>query len=135
LPTGVVFYKGVMFGSAQVGGVDDSGTLFTFDPATREYTTLFAFPGGAGGCTPIGAPVVYKGKLYGVAYGCANTNKYGVLYEVSLKTGEEKVLHSFTNGPDGGNPDAGLLLYQGALYGTTSYGGADSDGTVFRFTP
>jgi uncharacterized repeat protein (TIGR03803 family) len=134
-PTGIVFYKGVMLGSALNGGASDSGTLFTFDPATLQYTTFFAFPGGAGGCEPIGAPVVYKGKLYGVASGCINTNKYGVLYEVSLKTGTERVLHSFTNGLDGGSPDAGLLLYQGALYGTTSYGGADTNGTVFRYAP
>ncbi len=134
LPTGVAFYKGVMFGSTQDGGVADGGTLFTFDPATDAFTTLFGFPGGAGGCAPVGAPVVYKGKLYGVALGC-KTNKYGVLYEVSLKTGEEKVLHSFTNGPDGGSPDAALLLYQGVLYGTTTYGGAYSNGTVFRYTP
>jgi uncharacterized repeat protein (TIGR03803 family) len=134
LPTGAAFYKGVMFGSAQDGGVADGGTLFMFDPATVEFTTLFGFPGGAGGCAPVGAPVVYKGNLYGVALGC-KTNKYGVLYEVSLKTGEEKVLHSFTNGPDGGSPDAALLLYQGALYGTTMLGGAYSNGTVFRYTP
>jgi uncharacterized repeat protein (TIGR03803 family) len=124
-----------MFGSTWFGGASASGTLFTFDPATRKYTIFFAFPGGAGGCEPIGAPVVYNGKLYGVGVGCVNTNKYGVLYEVSLKTGEEKVLHTFTNGPDGGSPDAALLLYQGALYGTTMIGGADGNGTVFRYTP
>ena len=66
-----------------------------------------------------------------MALGCINTNKYGVLYEVSLKTGTEKVLHTFTNGPDGGSPSAALLLYQGALYGTTAYGGAYTYGTVF----
>ena len=50
-PSGVAFYKDVMFGSTWYGGVADSGTLFTFDQKTRQYTTLFAFPGGAGGCT------------------------------------------------------------------------------------
>ena len=134
-PTGIVFDKGVIFGSTQYGGVADSGTLFTFDPATRHFTTLFSFPGGAGGCTPVAAPVVYKGRLYGVTFGCENTNKYGVLYEVSLKTGEERVLHIFTDGSDGGNPDAELLLYKGALYGTTMYGGTDNVGTVFKYVP
>jgi uncharacterized repeat protein (TIGR03803 family) len=133
--TGITFYKGVMYGSAAYGGATDSGTLFTFNPATRQFTTLFSFPGGAGGCEPIDAPIMYKGMLYGVAYGCSPTHKYGVLYKVSLATGEETVLHRFTNGPDGGNPNARLLLYGGELYGTTMVGGTYNEGTVFRYAP
>ena len=133
-PSGIALYKDVMYGSTRYGGATDSGTLFTFNPATRQYATIFSFPGGAGGCLPIDAPVLYNGMLYGVAYGCSPTHKYGVLYKVSLATGEETVLHSFTNGPDGGNPEARLLLYGGALYGTTSIGGTYNDGTVFRYT-
>src|SRR4030088_1395212 len=42
------------------------------------------------------------------------------------------VLHTFT-GPDGASPAAGVTLdTQGNLFGTTLYGGASNDGTVFK---
>jgi uncharacterized repeat protein (TIGR03803 family) len=45
------------------------------------------------------------------------------------------VLWSFTGGSDGGDTTAGLLLSGGELYGTTSLGGQNSDGTVFSVVP
>jgi len=45
------------------------------------------------------------------------------------------VLHSF-DGTDGDQPYAGLVqATNGNLYGTTRYGGAHNDGTVFKITP
>jgi len=47
-----------------------------------------------------------------------------------------KVLHSFTDGNDGGALYGSLLLDgQGNLYGTTEYGGPYGGGTVFELTP
>jgi hypothetical protein len=43
----------------------------------------------------------------------------------------EKVLHAFGSGTDGQYPEGALLDVNGALYGTTQYGGANGDGTVF----
>ena len=42
------------------------------------------------------------------------------------------VLHSFTGGPDGKNPDTGVLDAAGNFYGTTQVGGSHSLGTVFK---
>ena len=42
-----------------------------------------------------------------------------------------KVIHSFTNSPDGANPCAVLVLSGGTLYGTTKFGGSGK-GTVFK---
>jgi len=46
----------------------------------------------------------------------------------------EELLYSFS-GSDGQNPDAGLLMDgAGNFYGTTKYGGANGDGTVFKLS-
>jgi len=40
-----------------------------------------------------------------------------------MRTGAERVLHSFDGRAGGGNPTSGLVYAGGALYGTTSLGG------------
>ena len=48
------------------------------------------------------------------------------------------MLYSFGSfgGSNGAQPKAGLIFdTQGALYGTTEYGGSGSEGTVFKLTP
>ena len=48
----------------------------------------------------------------------------------------ETVLHSFASGSDGAFPQTGLIAdNQGALYGTSTYGGTGNLGTVFKLTP
>ncbi len=45
----------------------------------------------------------------------------------------EKVLHSFTGGNDGKEPDAGLTLdSSGNLYGSTYFGGSAGNGVIFK---
>jgi len=47
----------------------------------------------------------------------------------------ESVLHSFANGSDGAGAAARLIQgTDGSFYGTTEYGGANGDGTVFSIT-
>ncbi|MGC1335938.1 MAG: choice-of-anchor tandem repeat GloVer-containing protein, partial [Candidatus Cybelea sp.] len=43
-------------------------------------------------------------------------------------------LHNFKGIPDGEYPYAGLINVNGTLYGTTYFGGAYDDGTVFSIT-
>jgi uncharacterized repeat protein (TIGR03803 family) len=53
----------------------------------------------------------------------------------SWAVSNEKVLYTFQNGSDGGNPIAGLIFgAQGHLYGTTPSGGDFGAGSVFRLT-
>lgn len=48
----------------------------------------------------------------------------------------ETILHTFTNGSDGGSPYAGLAIdSKGNLYGTAQLGGSASAGAVFEISP
>jgi uncharacterized repeat protein (TIGR03803 family) len=49
---------------------------------------------------------------------------------------EARILHTFGEGADGANPEAGLIADgHGNLYGTTELGGANDAGTVFGLSP
>ena len=73
------------------------------------------------------------GHLYGTgSYG--GPGGYGVVFKVN-QSGKETVLHGFTGGADGANPQASLVMDAlGNLYGTTMAGGAAGVGTVFKIT-
>src|SRR5260370_1855630 len=46
-----------------------------------------------------------------------------------------KILHTFSGGSDGNQPYGGVVFdHAGNLYGTTQFGGAHAQGTVFRLT-
>jgi uncharacterized repeat protein (TIGR03803 family) len=91
------------------------------------------------GVYPYGSLVAdSSGHLYGTTYE-GGTNNYGSVFELILSGGTwtETVIYSFL-GPsnsDGANPVAGLVFDgDGNLYGTTEYGGASSEGTVFELS-
>jgi uncharacterized repeat protein (TIGR03803 family) len=133
---------GVLYGSTGLGGSGGYGTVFQLTPppkggVTWTETVLYNFTGGADGSyARYGVIADAAGNLYGTTgVGASNA---GVVFELTpVKTGPwtESVLWSFTGGADGGDTTAGLLLSGGVLYGTTSLGGAYSDGTVFSVTP
>jgi uncharacterized repeat protein (TIGR03803 family) len=73
-----------------------------------------------------------KKTLYGAAsgLGCGN----GAVFK--LTDGSLTTLWAFTGGSDGAHPLAGLIADKtGALYGTTTGGGASGNGTVFKIDP
>jgi uncharacterized repeat protein (TIGR03803 family) len=74
-----------------------------------------------------------SGALYGTAF---NSTSCGIVFKlsppVSGKTWPETILHRFS-GTDGCDPGSSLIEdASGALYGTTTLGGASSKGVVFR---
>ena len=60
------------------------------------------------------------------------------MFELKQSAGvwEETILHSFEGNADGSYPQGGIILDKnGALYGTTVYGGTGNLGTVWKITP
>jgi uncharacterized repeat protein (TIGR03803 family) len=77
-----------------------------------------------------------KGALYGTTQDCGHRGG-GVVFKLTPPTYAETVLHNFASGGpklvNGDFPDAGLIMdATGALYGTTTQGGAGQGGVVFK---
>ena len=98
---------------------------------------LYSFQGGSDGRQPSAGVVMDSGgSLYGTTVG-GGADDYGTVYELPAG-GAEQVLHSFSGGQDGNEPQSGLVLdASGNLYGTTDEGGSlncarGGCGTVFE---
>lgn len=104
----------------------------------QTFTSLFSFD-GKNGASPHYVDLVQgpDGYLYGTSQVSTGTN--GTVFKITT-AGKLTTLHTFcTEGDpcmDGATPFAGLVLdTNGNFYGTTTNGGANSDGTVFEITP
>jgi len=130
-----------LYGTTVYGGnsscYDGCGTVFKINP-NGEEAVLYVFHGKDGQTPNSGLIRDERGKLYGTTYYSGGTGRdanAGTVFELS-STGRETVLHKFTGGNDGSNPESGLFRdAEGNLYGTTFGGGAHVCGTVFRITP
>jgi uncharacterized repeat protein (TIGR03803 family) len=58
-----------------------------------------------------------------------------ILLTATVSAQTFKVLHVFTNSPDGAQPSGGLLLTSNILFGTTARGGTSDLGTLFHLNP
>lgn len=141
---------GALYGTTSSGGLGFGfGAAFKLTPPARgetawTETVLHLFTGGIDGDYPFaGLTAGPDGALYGTTSngGGGNNGGYGTVFKLTPPAwGEpawtETVLYSFTGGSDGSIPQAGVIFdNEGALYGTTTLGGAGSSGTVFKLTP
>ena len=126
---------GNFYGTTSDGGAPDAhGTVYQITPG-GTLTILHSFAAGTDGDYPAGGVVQGRdGDFYGTA---ANDgpNTGGTLFKVTA-SGVFTLLHAFGAGDDGAQPDAGLMVARdGYLYGTTTRGGTDGAGTVFKLIP
>ncbi len=142
---------GNFYGTTNTGGTNNSscefgeafgcGTIFKITP-NGTLTTLHSF------CTPTGCPdggnpraglvQAASGDLYGTTEWVGANGEGGTVFKIT-PTGKLTTLYTFcsrANCTDGAGPEAPLMQADdGNFYGTTSGGGANGVGTVFKLTP
>jgi uncharacterized repeat protein (TIGR03803 family) len=142
------------YGTASLGGRAGYGTVFAVNTDGTGFTNIHSFNFNDGG-TPWAALILSGNSLYGTTYSggssgnstdfaintdgtysAANSGN-GTVFAINTDGTGFTNLHTFTahdvsniNG-DGANPNAGLILSGGILYGTASLGGSSGVGTVF----
>jgi uncharacterized repeat protein (TIGR03803 family) len=123
------------YGTASGGGRYDLGSVYSFKASSGKLKpNLHAFRDThRDGQDPVSDLVLVNGTLYGTASAGGKSGQ-GIVFGINIATKAETILHEFTGGSDGGDPVAGLVFYNGALYGTT-YSGAQGYGTVFEVKP
>ena len=144
----VLASDGNFYGATTNGGANGTGTVFrlspngtetvlhSFGPRTDDSTSTSSFM-NLDGAGPDSALVVGSdGALYGTTYTGGDT--LGSIFRIDLQ-GNFTVLHVFAPTTstlvDGASPRNALVLGKdGALYGTTSAGGANGLGCVFKIT-
>jgi len=128
---GLVDLNGTFYGTTSRGGASSVGTVYSITPAGVE-NVVYSFTGSSGdGVNPIGNLAVKNGLLYGVT-SAGGSSFDGIAYTMTT-AGVETIVHTFAGGDnDGANPQAGLIVAGGKVYGTTAFGGAKGFGTVFH---
>jgi uncharacterized repeat protein (TIGR03803 family) len=142
--SGLVVADNFVFGTTEGGGTSGLGTVFRVGTNGTGFTNLHSFTSAEGGVPE--ALVLVGNQLYGTAAGLSTG--VGSVFRLNTNGTGFTILHSFvaTNyvppqegpGPepaytniDGALP-ASLLASGTTLYGTTYWGGANGNGTVFR---
>lgn len=134
----LVAVSGKFYGATTEGGTaycvsyTPCGTVFAVSTSGKE-TVLYRFKRLKDGSHPGAGLISVGGALYGTTYtggaGCASGG-CGTVFKLST-SGKERVLHSFTNSPDGSLPNGPFFNLSSTLYGTTNSGGKNGVGTVF----
>ena len=129
---------GMLYGVAQSGGVFGAGTIFRLNKIGTQIEAIHHFQNnGNTGRTPL-----YRlhestdGKLYGVTIfgGSTAANEDGTLFRINKDGSDFEILKLFETN-ENGIPSGPLVSNDdGYLYGTTTSGGINKVGTIYRIS-
>jgi uncharacterized repeat protein (TIGR03803 family) len=126
--------NGTLYGTTAGGGEYTDGTIFSITTA-GDCRTVYSFGGNQrDGQRPMSDLIDVQDVLYGTTRSGGNASISGTVFGVT-PDGTEKFLFSFAaSGSNGSQPVAALKNVKGVLYGTTTMGGVNNLGTVFKLT-
>ena len=131
----------MLYGMTSIGGSNDNGTIFEINTDGTGYKILHNFGDFIGdgvntqGYQPEhaqGSPALVGSTLYGTT-NSGGSNNAGTIFKINIDGTGYQVLYNFGSGTgDGSTPLASLTPVGSTLYGTTTYGGTGSEGTIFE---
>ena len=127
---------GLFYGTTDLGGTNDLGTIFSFNPTNNSENVVWNFGSGTDGAGPEGS-LVYdanSGLLYGMTFS-GGTYGAGTIISFNTSTNTDSVLWRFKASKDGTNPDANLVYgpNNGLFYAITTFGGSTGYGAIVSF--
>jgi uncharacterized repeat protein (TIGR03803 family) len=131
--------SGAVYGTTTQAGANGGGTIFKYEPFTEMFTALYSFNLASDGGGPYGGVVFDdSGAMYGTA-SSGGVNGDGTVFKFDQNTQLYTVLHAFTLGRDGADPnDTPVLGTKGTVYRTAVTGGVCKNynfcGTLFKVT-
>lgn len=128
----LLLYDGKLYGTTTSdGGYNGDGTVYSLTLSGKERTLYkFGKNGRYDGATPTSL-IDVNGVFLGTT-GAGGTFGDGTVYRIT-PTGNESIFYNFGKTKnDGIGPAANVIEVSGTLYGTTQYGGAHDQGTVFK---
>jgi uncharacterized repeat protein (TIGR03803 family) len=133
---GLAVSGSTLYGTAQSGGPDAVGTVFSLSTSGGNFALLHTFSTliddtNYDGAEPMAGLVVSGNQLFGTA-DVGGVWGAGTLFALNTDGSNFTVLHSFTGlYPDGSGPNSPLTLSSNTLYGTAYFGGDPGSGSVF----
>lgn len=122
---------GFLYGAAERGGALGLGSLFRVAMDGSSFSVLHDFTGAEGRSPQCRLLLGSDGELYGTAES-GGSGGFGTAYTLARDGSGFTVLHDFTAPATGTRPNAGVIeASDGALYGTTRFGGTNGAGMVY----
>jgi len=131
--------RGSLFGTTYYDGEYGLGGVYELAQKHGKWRgqVLYDFPGDPDGAAPISSLAMDSaGTLYGTT--SAGGADDGTIFSLAPKGKgwKERVLHAFTDTPDGEYPYTGMIADgAGHFFGATAFGGEHAAGAIYEFTP
>ncbi len=123
-----------LYGMTEYGGINNKGVIFKIMPNGSGYVKLLDFDGILKGGYPAGSLIYINNFLYGMAANGGINNK-GVIFKIKPDGSGYLNLLEFAGTSNGSNPYGALISDGTFLYGMTTTGGTNGDGTIFKIMP
>ncbi len=135
LPFGSLVSDGTfLYGMTNQGGTNDGGVVFKIKKDGTNFSKLLDFDITNTGGYPRASLYSDGTFLYGMTNN-GGVNSAGTIFKIKPDGSSYAKLLDFDNATTGGYPYGSLLSDGVFLYGTTTSGGANGNGTIFKIKP
>jgi uncharacterized repeat protein (TIGR03803 family) len=130
---GLVLLSNTLYGTTTESTNGGYGTVFSINTDGTGFTNLYNFTNANDGASPQDGLIISGNTLYGTTES-GGFSGGGTVFAINTDGTGFMNLYSLTNGSDGANPYAGLILSGNTLFGTAANGGSSDNGTVFSLS-